>query len=184
MALDPLAPVHTASLAFTLLATGQPDSAVDRFQEVLDLDPAFWLADEGLGLLYEALGKREEAVRAFENAVTHAGSTKRPRAALARVLVLVGRTGEARWLVDTLVVEGTRDSIYTPEVASALYALGDTAAAFTWLELAYRQRHPDLQHAILRLGFSGIERTARFRELLQRTGFPTVDWAAAARRGR
>jgi serine/threonine-protein kinase len=184
VALDPLAPVHTASLAFTLLATGQPDSAVDRFQEVLDLDPGFWLADEGLGMLYEALGKREEAVRAFENAATHAGPARRPRAALARVLVLVGRTREARRLVDTLVAEGTRDSIYTPELASALYALGDTAAAFTWLEAAYRQRHPDFQHATLRLGFSGIERTARFREVMQRTGFPAADWASAARRGR
>ncbi len=184
VALDPLAPVHTASLAFALLSTGQPDLAVARSREVLDLDPGFWVASEGLGLLYEALGNREEAVRAFENAVTHAGTTRRPRAQLARVLAQVGRREEARRLVDTLVAEGIRDSIYTSEVASALYALGDTAAAFAWLESAYRQRHPDFQHAILRLGFTGLERTARFRELMQRTGFPAVDWASAARRGR
>jgi len=184
VALDPLAPVHTSSLAFALLTVGQPDSAVARYREVLELDPGFWLAHEGLGLFHEALGNPEGAVRAFENAVAHAGSTRRPRAGLARVLALVGRTREARRLVDTLVVEGTRDSIYTPEVASALYALGDTTAAFAWLEAAYRQRHPDLQHAALQVGASGLEKTARFAELLQRTGFRVIDWAATARRSR
>ncbi len=183
VALDPLAPVHTASLGFALLTVGLLDSAAARFREVLDLDPGFWLVHEELGLLSEALGDQAEAVRAFENAV-NAGHTKRARAGLARVLALADRTAEARRMVDTLVVEGTRDSIHTPEVASALYALGDTAAAFDWLEAAYRQRHPDLPHAALQVGFSGLEKTARFAELMERTGFPAIDWAAAARRSR
>ncbi len=183
VALDPLAPVHTASLGFSLLTVGLLDSATVRLREVLDLDPGFWLVHEELGLLSEARGDFAEAVRPFENAV-EAGHTKRARAGLARMLALAGRTAEARRLVDALVAEGTRDGIHTPEVASALYALGDTAAAFDWLEAAYRQRHPDLQHAALQVGFSGLEKTARFAELMQRTGFRAIDWAAAVRRSR
>ena len=45
------------------------DEAVDAFQRCLKLDPRHVKAEDNLGLSYQALGRREEALQAYRNAI-------------------------------------------------------------------------------------------------------------------
>lgn len=171
--LDPLAP--DLELGTTLLRAGRYDQAETAFREKTTRDPTIWIGYDGLGQVLELKGKRDEAVSAFERAVALSGTSLRPKASLARALVLAGREAEGRRMTDSLRVESVRKGIYQPALAAALVAEGDTSGAIAWLEAAYRQRHPDLVRLNTDASYAALRGNPRFQDLLRRVGFPKTD---------
>jgi tetratricopeptide (TPR) repeat protein len=155
-----------------LFFMGRPELAADGYRDALELDPEFWLAFEGLGEVHEAAARLNEAISAFESAVTHAGGSARARAHHARALALGGRQDDARRIVRELQSDMQRSGNYYPLVATALHALGETEQAFDWLESAYRQRHPNLTRLVVDPGFTALGDDPRFLDLLRRIGLP------------
>jgi serine/threonine-protein kinase len=166
--LDPLAP--DVEIGTSLLRLGRYDLAEAAFREKLARDPTYWIGYDGLGQVLELTGRPREAVSAFERAVALSGPALRPKALLARALMLAGREAEGRRMIQELRVEGTRRGIYHPAVALAI-AAGDTSGAFAWLEAAYRQRHPDLVRLKADRLFLPLRGDPRFQDLLRRVGF-------------
>jgi len=167
--LDPLAP--DVEIGTSLLRLGRYDLAEAAFREKLARDPTYWIGYDGLGQVLELTGRPNEAVSAFERAVALSGPALRPKALLARALMLAGREAEGRRMIQELRVEGTRRGIYHPAVALAIVAAGDTSGAFEWLEAAYRQRHPDLVRLKADRLFLPLRGDPRFQDLLRRVGF-------------
>jgi len=167
--LDPLAP--DVEIGTPLLRLGRYDLAEAAFREKIERDPTFWIGYDGLGQVLELTGRRTEAVSAFERAVALSGPALRPKALLARALILAGREAEGRRMIHELRVEGTRRGIYHPAVAVAIVAGGDTSGAFEWLEAAYRQRHPDLVRLKTEKFYAPLRGDPRFQDLLRRVGF-------------
>ena len=66
--LDPVSPTVNTAVARILYWTRNYDQAIDRFREVLTLEPQFSNAHTRLGLTYLAKGDFGEAVREFETA--------------------------------------------------------------------------------------------------------------------
>jgi tetratricopeptide (TPR) repeat protein len=166
--LEPLVALYYTGLANSLRHLGRLDRSLERNRQAIELDPGLWTPHESLGKRYEKEGDLKQAIAAFERAVHFSGGLSRPMAGLARVLALAGREKEARRILEELRAATERNDIYTPQVASVLYALDDADAAFEWLEAAYRQRHFDLQHVALDSGAAGLQDDPRFKELLQR----------------
>jgi len=167
--LDPLVPAFTETLAFTLLRAGRADEALVRVRNALELDSTYWRAHAVLGNVFEATHRYHDAMREFERANQLAGPTAhRTTGDLARVLARTGRRREAGRLLEVLRSRGVHAGIYEPAVATAFYALGDSAAAYDWLEDAYRQRQPYLRSIAGDARFLPMSADPRFLDLLHR----------------
>jgi hypothetical protein len=80
---------------------------------------------------------------------------------------LLGHTVEARSVIGEL--EARREKGYGPAVPIAwtYLGLGETAAAFDWLETALAERDPFLGSAMVFPAYDAIREQARFRRLTQ-----------------
>jgi tetratricopeptide (TPR) repeat protein len=170
LVLDPLVPVLSESLAFTALSDGRLDEALHHVRNVLELDSTFGRAYSVLGLIHEAAGSFDDALRAHTRAQqlgTMAGSTG---ADVARVLVRLGREQEARQLLRQLEAEALSAGRFEPHVAALRLALGDVHGALEWLELAYRGKHPGLRFIASDPRFAPLLGDPRYLDLLRRVG--------------
>lgn len=169
--LDPLVPALSETLAFTLVRAGQLDEAERHVDNAVELDSTYWRAHAVAGLIHELRGEADNAIRAYEraNALARA-STHRTRADIARVLARSGARVEARRLLAELRSEADATGLHEPSVATVLLALGETDAAFDWLEDAFRQTHPHLAFIGGDARFSGFDREPRYADLMRRVG--------------
>lgn len=96
-------------------------AAIAGFQKALELDRDFVKAHDNLGLCYEALGKHQEAIAAFSQAValnrSHKQASAWPALNLGSLLSKLGRFAEA----EDYLTESVR---YDPNFAQAHYQLG------------------------------------------------------------
>jgi len=69
IALDDSVPVYWNTLGWIYLQLGRPDIAFSPFTKALQLDPAFGLAQENVGVALSELGRWEEAVAAYRKAI-------------------------------------------------------------------------------------------------------------------
>jgi tetratricopeptide (TPR) repeat protein len=134
----------------------------------IELDSMFSGGHTNLGDYYEASGRLEEAVHAYERAVELSRSA---RPGLARVLAHAGRTDEARAILRTLQEDAASSGLYIAHVAPVFLALGQVDDALEWLERFYAQRHPSLRF-IVRRHYARLEGDPRFLDLLRRIGVP------------
>jgi TolB-like protein/Flp pilus assembly protein TadD len=171
--LDPLVPAFNESLAFTLSVAGRTNEALARVRTALELDSTYWRAHAVLGSVFEVTHRYDDALREYERANQLAGpSAHRTTGDLARVLALAGRPRDARHLLEVLQQRAVRANNYEPAVATAFHALGDDAAAYDWLEHAYRQRQPELAFLAADTRFLSMSNDPRFLELLRRLRIP------------
>jgi serine/threonine-protein kinase len=171
--LDPLVPAFNETLAFTLLHAGRAEEALARVRNALELDSTYWRAHAVLGNVLEVTRRYTEAMREYERANQLAGpSAHRTTGDLARVLAHIGREREARQLLAVLQSRAAQTHVYEPAVATAFHALGEDAAAYDWLEHAYRQRQPELRFVASDPRFLPMSTDPRFIGLLRRLGLP------------
>jgi len=176
-ALDPL--VASSGVGTSLALLGRSDSALVAYRETLELDPKYWQAHDRLGDLLISRGDLAGAIASFSRAVATSGGTSRAKAGLARALALAGRTQEAWEVVRQIREQTAANGIQHPSVANALLALGDTTAAFEWLEGSFRQRHPAMTSIGVFEGYAGFRADPRFQDLLRRIGLPMAKGAPA-----
>ena len=114
-------------------------------------------------------GRPEDAIAAFETAL---GRSREPLSLsyLAHVYARLGRTDEARRLLQEL--EGLRAQGHAPPVAFAVLeaGLGNVDGAFEWLETAYRLRDGYLFWLPGAPGLDPLHADPRFADLVRRVG--------------
>jgi len=168
--LDPLAPSN--GVGWALMRAGRYAEAMASFREALEIDADYWQAYDAIGTLLILTGDFDGGVAAFERAVATSGGTPKTMGGLARALALAGRREEARERLRAIRQDVGASNIYHPDVAPALLALGDTTAAFEWLDASFRQRHPALTAIDHHPAYAGFRANIRFQDLLRRVGFP------------
>ena len=168
--LDPMAAFAISSVGMSYLFSGHPVPALEQLSKAVQLDSTYWLTHLYMGMAYEAMGDFTKAVRAFERAAAHAGDSPKPKAGLVGALWQVGRKDEARHILESLRAQAARTNVHAPAVATSLVAMGQTNAAFDWLEQAFREKHPDLPMALADPGFATVRRNPRFLDLRRRVG--------------
>jgi tetratricopeptide (TPR) repeat protein len=137
---DPLSLIAQAALGWSHYYAGKYDAALEQCRRTLALDPDFELAHLWGGWALAELGREREAREWVERAVELSKHGALPRLALG---YLLGRSDSpsdrsaARALLREM--ESRRaGGEYLPsyEIAKVHLALGDRAAALTWLERA------------------------------------------------
>jgi len=146
---------------------------VESSRNGLASDPNEWLEHYSLGIGYEGLGKRAEAISEYQKAIEMSDGDQDPTAALAHAYAVTGRRAEAEKILHGLERK-SKDAYVSPYMIATIYAgLGDRGKAFEFLEKAYQQRSWDIAwHLKADLRIDNLRSDARFQALLRRVGFP------------
>jgi tetratricopeptide (TPR) repeat protein len=168
IALDPASVSIRRSMGWLLYYARQPDQALEQLRRALAMDPTAEENHRLLGLSYIQVGQWDEAAGAFREAISVSGSPALAEAGLGVVAVGRGRPEEARAVLAEL--EARRESRYVTPVAFVMLhaALGETDAAFSWLDRAYEQRRGWLAYLNVEPMLDGLRADPRFRRLQER----------------
>jgi len=173
-AANPLYPYWIARLDYD---DGQYEPAVERLKRALALDPRFVKALDNLGLCYEALGRFDEALRSFEDAVRlnrgEASPSPWPPLNTGLLLLRLNRLEEAEAPLRESARIDPRFSQARYQLGLALEKLGRLDDAVPELEEAARldPAYPEPHYALARVYRRAGEREksaqalARFQEL-------------------
>jgi serine/threonine-protein kinase len=166
--LDPLAPSASMNLGRVHLSAGRAEAAVPLLLAALELNPHLTLASEHLGYAYLALRKNDNALLAFRHVAQLGGS--RGAARLAFALAVTGCEREARELVDEVLRHSRQQPPPTFALALAYAGLGETDAAFHWLDQALAERDALLHTAKTSPPLDALHKDPRWGVLLRRIG--------------
>ena len=168
--LDPMGAFWNYILAWVYWAQEDYDRAAHQLDVLRKIHPTSWFPHFGNGIVAGALGKPEEAVASFEEAVHYSGGRPDAVGYLACAFALGGQRAEAERLLATLH-ERARDH-WVPAASIAIVHLGlnQVDAAFEWLERAYEERHLWLLWHTYDPIFRKMRSDPRMIDLLRRLG--------------
>src|SRR5258707_12164376 len=127
-------------------------------------DPNEWLERYFLGVAYEGLGRRAEAIPEYQRAIEMSKGDQDPVAALAHAFAVVGRRTEAETMLRELE-GGSKDGHASPYLIATIYAgLGNKDTALEFLEKAIQERSWDISgHFKAYMKFEKIRIDQRFQ---------------------
>lgn len=165
--LDPQFALVFANSAIIAANGGDPEAGLELARQAVVIGPEVWAAHYQLGNVYAQLGNDEAALEAYATAERHAGGNSladERAAALARL----GREREARATLAELKARAVHEHV-SPFAFARVYAnLGDTDAAFEWLERALAERDVAMLSIQNSYGFDSLHADPRFESLLRR----------------
>ncbi len=143
-----------------------------QLEATLGLDPEFSTAHWGLGLVYEQLGRFDEAFREFERAMAIAGRGTNTLASLGHAYAVAGRKKEARAILAEILPRAETGRTTSYQIAIVYAGLDERDEAFRWLEKAFEQRSTLLSYMRMDPRLEGLRGDPRYRALLTRMRFP------------
>ena len=169
--LAPSSPMLHSTAGLMLHFMRRPKDAIEICASAVSLHPEFSRGHAILGIAYEADGRYDAAIKAFETAI-EVEEHATPIAALAHTYARAGNRAGARQALAHL-----RRLAKTQAVSQYFHALihaglGDTDEALRCLEQAYAERCDWLIHAGVDPRWDNLRRTARFRRLIRKIGLP------------
>jgi Tfp pilus assembly protein PilF len=144
---------------------------VEASRRGVSSEPNEWLNHYFLGVGYEGIGKRPEAIPEYEKAVKMSNGDQDASAALAHAYALTGKRAEAQKILRDL--ERQAKAVYvSPYMIATIYAgLGDKDKAFELLEKACQERSSDVVWNLKSdLRIDNLRSDSRFQNLLHRLG--------------
>jgi serine/threonine-protein kinase len=170
--LDRIKPLVQSLYAFKLMFGGDPEVAMEYFQEALRINPGNILAHNGLNAAYHELGLHELSVNQSSARAELRGDTL-----LADTLrVIYSEEGyQAVWSFRADgFIEASRTRYVSPySVANFLIKAGRVDECFEWLERGIEQRDPNIPYSKVLFRDPAITEDPRFKELLRRVNLPT-----------
>jgi len=168
--LDTLSLVYSMEIAWHWFMARDYERALEQSFKTLEMEPLFTPAQHTLGLACEQMGKYDEAIAAFEKALTGSGGNPVPLAALTHVYAMAGRELEATKRLEDL--RQLSQEAYVPPYWMALVhaGMGEKGVAFEWLAGAYEDRDVWLVWLKREPRFDVLRSDPRFEDLLRRIG--------------
>lgn len=167
-ALDPLSPRVGNLLGRIYVNARRPDEAIHHLKNTLELSPESDLAYQQLGHAYLQQGMPAEALAAFRQAATLSGA--RDAAHLAYALAVTGDPTAAARIVQDLLDPATNPNVAPFHIAMAYSGLGETDAAFHWLERGFVDRAAFMDGVKVTPAFDRLHEDPRWARLLHRMG--------------
>jgi serine/threonine-protein kinase len=165
--LDPLNLTYQSLVAEVSYLGGDYDRAIDKLNDILEVDPTFVRALSHLSNVYEAKGMYDECVEAEIKAMTAMNANAEFVAALKRAYTEGGMEAYIRKELTTRV--GKNCSAKTAE----LHALvGQRDEAFACLEEAFKQQDSQLLFMGCHPRLAPLRSDPRFLDLCRRIGCP------------
>ncbi len=148
--------------------------ALEQLQKTLEMDPHFAPAHQTLGWAYLNMGKNEQAIQEFQQALQLSGTGDTDRMLdLGFAYAAVGKREEARKILAKLKKLHEQGLVPSGSIAILYGALGELDKAFAWLEKAYEEHDPELTYLkVPARRFEPLRHDPRFQDLLRRMGLP------------
>ena len=159
--LDPLSFAIAVAAGWVYYYQRDLETAVERLEGALDIEPNAWVAYQYLGLAYTDLGRYADGIAALERARELNPSARSLLPGLARAHALGGDGEQARSLLEEARLAGA--PMYW--LAIGYLAVGDTDEALSWLERA-RDAGPWNVIEINTFWYEGLKHDPRFSELV------------------
>lgn len=156
--------------AFYQLVGGRLDGAIVTAELAIAADPKFHRAYFRKGAALLRQGELETALQAFNQA-----EAQRPgayQAAIAGVLGAMGRTQEAREILDRQIARKESQIVSSTHLAEAFYRLGDHDKALHYFEMAIDEKDPSIPYFYAGCDWRDLFANAKFRALSQRLKLP------------
>ena len=173
LALDPMSPNTRQNQLFIFYLGRRYDEALAQAHETIEIDSTYLAIHYYVGLIYDRLGKYDEAIGAFQKVVgpkTSRGATV--LAALRHTYAIAGRRDEALAVLKQLEEVSKSEYVSTYDLALLLLALGDRDRAFALFSKAYDDHSSFLPFISIDARLDGVRSDARFDELVRRMNFP------------
>jgi TolB-like protein/Flp pilus assembly protein TadD len=170
--LDPQIPIFTHNLAW--ISAWQQDwtEALSTAKGGLEFAPEFpWLHQMAGQALLE-LGRADESLVHFRRAVELAPLASFPYGYLGYALARAGHEQEARSLLAERLDRAKAGYVPPSDIAAIYVGLGESDAAFEWLEKACEARDTWMVFLGVLPQFESLHSDPRFTDLLRRIGLP------------
>jgi len=168
--LDPLSLVINSEMAWLFYVGGDCEGAIEQACIALDLDPKYPGAHLYLVLIYMRKGMLAEALTHAEHAASSWGQSAPSLALVAGCCAALGRTTEAKHIIDELQELSKRRYVSPFAFAWVCLHMGEKERALRYLEQAYVQRSSYLVLLKVEPLFDSIRSDPRFRDLQGRVG--------------
>lgn len=164
-ALDPLSLITKTFSGCAFYYARRYDAAVERFQEVIEMDRNYSMAHFRLGLNYAQQQKFDEALVELQTSSQLSGD-RDVVAAVGYVYGLQGDTAEALDALEELKQREAESFVSAYDKALVNLGLGDWKQALAWLEEAYKERSYWLIYIQVDPALDLLRTNPRFAELL------------------
>jgi len=168
--LDPLDPRTRVVEGQILYHARRYDEAIQRFYNVLKIEPDYTFLRSYLGYAYAAKGQYDEAIAEYQRSMSFDGGNSSDKCYLGHALAMTGRRDEALEMLDKL--KATREYVAPAELAFLYAGLGDKEQALASLEKAYAVHDLQLQYLKVDPHYDSLRADLRFADLLRRIGLP------------
>ncbi len=170
--LDPLSLVLNANVGWVLFHARRYEEALEQADHVLDMDQHFAVAHWVAGLTCMQLGRMPRALTELERAVEMSAESPYAVSSLAFAQALTGSRHAAKAALAGLVLAGRQRYISPHHLAHIHVALGETDAAFHWLERAFQDRSDYMPLLGVDPLLDTIRDDPRFADVIRRVGIP------------
>jgi len=147
------------------------EEAIAQFRSVIEMDPNFATAHEGLANVYAQTGRYQEAMLEWQKACTLEGEKE-----LAAIWEKHAASGDyrsgVRKVVEILEQRAKRKYVDPARISEWYIRLGDKDHAFQWLEKAFQEHSGGLVGLKSGPVYDPIRSDPRFQDLLRRVGLP------------
>jgi len=159
-----------ANSANVALARGELDEALELARHAVAISEEFWLGHFYVGLALQAQGDFAGALEEFAEAARHSEYHSLIYVARVSLLVRLDRIDEARTLLEEMNVRAADPARYVPPYALGVVnaMLGESDAAFGWLNAAIDDRDVNLPGLATDLRLQSLRADQRWADLLAR----------------
>ncbi len=168
--LDPLLLIANVNLGRIDYYAGRYDPAIEQFRRANELDANFARAHLRLGMAYVQVGRYDEALAEYRKTREVSGDTPQISAHIAHALAVSGKKSEARALLADFNQRVTRQYIPPYSIALVHIGLGETEAAFAWLEKAFADHSSEMIYFKIEPMLAPLRSDSRYQDILRRMG--------------
>ena len=174
-AIDPLQAMHHALSAQVAFLARDSSAALEFARQAAVVLTDFWIANLQIAQAYEQLGEYALALETLNRGGSEGGENSKVISLRGYVLAKMGRTDEARDVLNTLKALALQR--YVPACATAMIhvGLGEPDQAFEWLDRAVEERDVHLASLPADSKWDALRGDARFPEVLRRCGLPYAE---------
>ena len=166
--LDPLSQILREGCGYVHMLRREYSSALRVYQELNDLDPAYYKAYNATGRVYQLMGRYDESIAMFKRALELGGTVPSIVAALAQTLALAGHRDESRRYLGKLE---SMQWVPAASVAVVYLGMGDYTHCLDFLETACEHRELAVTSLKVHPMYDSLRSEPRFGQLLERVGF-------------
>jgi serine/threonine protein kinase/Flp pilus assembly protein TadD len=168
--LDPLDLQLKTQIGYVHYFHHEVDRAIQQFEKVLALEPAFAFAHYALGDACTQKGQFERAFAEFNHAIALAGRSVNYVGVLGYAYGRSGNRERAKEHLHELMARAVHGYVPPMWIALVHLGLGDLESVFRYLDRAFEQRDGSLILITRAAEFDPVRDDARFKSLLGRMG--------------